>query len=74
MTKAPHLRHPPLVRWLLLIAGWIALAIGLIGILLPVMPTTPFLLLAATADRCAVLDGDDVAFVAPERAAELISG
>ncbi|MFT4469511.1 ABC transporter ATP-binding protein [Arthrobacter sulfonylureivorans] len=32
------------------------------------------LLLAATADRCAVLDGDDVAFVAPERAAELISG
>lgn len=47
MANAPHLRHPPAIRWLLLIAGWISLVLGLIGILLPVMPTTPFLLLAA---------------------------
>lgn len=35
------------MRWLLLILGWISLVLGLIGILLPVVPTTPFLLLSA---------------------------
>ncbi|MCB1859581.1 MAG: YbaN family protein [Gammaproteobacteria bacterium] len=34
-------------KWMLLLAGWIALAFGLLGIVLPVLPTTPFLLLAA---------------------------
>lgn len=29
--------------------GWVALALGLIGVLLPVMPTTPFVILAAFA-------------------------
>ena len=35
------------VRWLFLIMGWVFFALGIIGILLPVMPTAPFILLAA---------------------------
>ena len=37
----------PTVRWLFLILGWLFFALGIIGILLPVMPTAPFILLAA---------------------------
>ena len=29
--------------------GWVALALGVIGVLVPVMPTTPFILVAAFA-------------------------
>jgi uncharacterized protein len=36
---------PTRVLWLL--GGWLALAIGLIGIFLPLLPTTPFVLVAA---------------------------
>lgn len=35
------------VRWLLWLAGSVALALGLIGVVLPGLPTTPFILLAA---------------------------
>lgn len=34
-------------RVLLISAGWMCVALGLIGIILPLLPTTPFLLLAA---------------------------
>ena len=42
-----HPRHSGMVRWLLFIAGGVALLLGLIGLMLPVMPTVPFLLLTA---------------------------
>lgn len=35
------------MRWLLIAIGWIALALGLLGAVLPLLPTTPFALLAA---------------------------
>jgi hypothetical protein len=37
----------PIVRTLWMAAGWLSLVTGLIGIVVPLLPTTPFILLAA---------------------------
>jgi uncharacterized protein len=44
-TTNKHVKNP-LLRWVLIVCGWLAVTGGLVGIFLPLIPTVPFLLLA----------------------------
>lgn len=49
MHTEPNTNHvkSAFLRWVLISCGWIFIVCGMIGIFLPIVPTVPFLLLAA---------------------------
>jgi uncharacterized membrane protein YbaN (DUF454 family) len=44
-----HLRSPLVVRWLLMALAVVSLVLAVVGLFLPVVPSVPFILLAAWA-------------------------
>ncbi|MFA6468810.1 MAG: YbaN family protein [Bacteroidota bacterium] len=42
-----RIHHRPIIRWTLIVAGTVLVGIGILGIFLPLLPTTVFFLMAA---------------------------
>lgn len=47
MSREPFAHKSRLIRYTLLSLGWVSFVCGVIGIVLPVVPTSPFLILSA---------------------------
>jgi uncharacterized membrane protein YbaN (DUF454 family) len=46
-SDEPRPIAPPTTRWLWWLAAWCAFVVGLVGVIVPGLPTVPFMLLAA---------------------------